>query len=92
MSHTPGPWKRNVNSHSPIYAGEPPKHVFVAVAMADSDITDRERNANCNLIASAPDLLAALKLVIRDRDAGCLRQDTCDHIKTVIAKAEGRNQ
>lgn len=52
--------------------------------------TKGEPIAYCPLHAAAPDLLAAIKLVLRDRDAGCLREDTCEHIAEVIAKAEGR--
>lgn len=46
--------------------------------------------ANSQLYGTAPKMLEALKLVLRDRDAGCLRQDTCEHIESVIKEALGR--
>jgi hypothetical protein len=45
--------------------------------------------ANAQLIAAAPELYAALELVVRDSEAGCLRVDTVEHIKDVLAKARG---
>ncbi len=52
--HTPGPWHRNVNAAYPIYAGDPPNHTLIAVALPGAP----EREANYDLIARAPELLA----------------------------------
>jgi hypothetical protein len=60
-NHTPGPWGRNIKpaSHYPIiYAG---RNTHVAQVISRG-LTDAECEANCDLIAAAPDLLAALTL------------------------------
>lgn len=46
-----------------------------------------EIDANANLIAAAPDLLAALKAVVELSDR---KHDAWDAAKAAIAKAEGR--
>lgn len=43
-----------------------------------------------NLFAAAPEMFEALRLVLRDKESGCLRVDTCNHIETIIAKAEAQ--
>ncbi len=58
-AHTPGPWGRNIKPASKyitIYAG---RNTHVA-HLATGGLTEREIENNCNLIASAPQLLAAL--------------------------------
>jgi len=62
MTYTPGPWKVQPGSGDSEYAfnvvaGEPGSVVLVANVAAEDHAT---RRANARLIASAPDLLAAL--------------------------------
>lgn len=61
-AHTPGPWHRNIKParhYSTIFAG---RCTHVA-RLATDGLTDGEIEANCNLIAAAPELLAALRAV-----------------------------
>ncbi len=59
MSHTPGPWARNISPKYPVYAEA--DHKKVALALNGHDVSDEEAMANLKLIAAAPDLLVALQ-------------------------------
>lgn len=57
--HTPGPWYRNVppaRQYPTVFAG---RNTHIAALRPDSRISDEEAEANLNLIAAAPLLLAA---------------------------------
>ena len=59
--HTPGPWHRNIKpvSRYPIvFAG---RNTHVA-RVETQGLSEDEAEANCALIAAAPDMLAALEL------------------------------
>jgi hypothetical protein len=59
-AHTPGPWHRNIppaTKYTTIFAG---RNTHVARLSVDG-LPAAEVEANCNLIAAAPDLLAALQ-------------------------------
>ena len=61
--HTPGPWGRNIKparKYCIVYAG---RNTHVASICASSEQPDDEIEANCNLIAAAPDLLWALEKI-----------------------------
>jgi hypothetical protein len=92
--HTKGPWESEGNV---VYAlhGEPPRNrffVFVQGGRLD-DATPEECEANARLIASAPDLLAALQAA--DLAISCARRleydDSAvrDQIRAAISKATG---
>ena len=58
--HTPGPWHRNIKpakKYGIIFAG---RNTHVA-GLCVQGLADTEIEANCNLIAAAPELLAALR-------------------------------
>ena len=60
MQHTPGPWHRNIKPathYNTIFAG---RNTHVA-HLAVQGKTEAEVEANCTLIAAAPDLLKALR-------------------------------
>lgn len=78
--HTPGPWYAENDA---VYKDYGDKRYTVAIASDSAEIL-----ANARLIAAAPDLLAALKLV-----AGCVivRQPEMDAVRAAIAKAEVRS-
>jgi hypothetical protein len=60
-AHTPGPWYRNIRAsgkYPTIFAGRNTR-VAVASQQKDSSVTE----ANIDLIAAAPELLAALKKI-----------------------------
>ena len=64
--HTPGPWTVTANEKGPGYhvsAFEASWAQMVTVHASPSRLD--EANANASLIASAPDLLAALEAVLR---------------------------
>lgn len=100
VGHTPGPWKRMRGSQwgpdipyaTPyctwINLGPSDDRAPVAIILTDED---DERtpilSANANLIAAAPDMLAALR-----EAAMCVPPGTqlCNQINAAIAKAEGR--
>lgn len=96
-THTPGNWHLTDRVHD-----HKDGQVWVVTVFADTNVewgkiaaeaiapTREMAIANARLIAAAPDLLAALQLVLRDREAGCLRADTCEHIEMVIRKATER--
>ena len=59
-AHTEGPWHRNIKparKYAVVFAG---RNTHIAV-VCSGGLTDAEVEANCDLIASAPELLAALK-------------------------------
>lgn len=65
--HTQGPWSRNIKpatKYNVIFAGR-----NTHVAKLATDLPEEEVEANCNLIAAAPELLDACKLAV-ERLAG----------------------
>lgn len=90
MTHTSGGWNRNIKpakKYPVVFAGRN-KHVAIVCTQG---LPDTEIEANCNLITAAPDMLAALKEIIRFVDS-----KGSEHInrvpfvaaRTAIAKAE----
>jgi hypothetical protein len=90
--HTPGPWHRNIKpakKYNTVYAGRNTHVAHLDVA----GLTDEQIEANCDLIAAAPSLLAALKALQTwswsqrwaDREA-----DMWHAADAAIAKAEGK--
>jgi hypothetical protein len=62
--HTPGPWYRNIRAagkYPIIFSGDAPNHEHIAQALQLRGRPD-EVEANIDLIAAAPALLAALRL------------------------------
>lgn len=65
---------------------------FYSIAMIIDDVDDKQKRANACLIAAAPELLIALKLLI---DAGAIEKtskDTYDFVMNTMAKAEDRKR
>jgi hypothetical protein len=87
-SYTPGPWQVAEGPDDMDDAVFLVRHgcgIRIAEVIAvDHPYMMRNGEANARLIAAAPELLEALQLVLRDSDAGCLRVDTCEHIKALI--------
>ena len=102
--HTPGPWMVESDGkedatvtaftavhHNPVYICR----VYGEGVLARAGDSTEERAANAALIASAPDLLAALRELLSeciDTDGSLLRptQYVVDRASAAIAKAEGR--
>lgn len=86
-SHTPGPW--NSDDWGKISADDGRAVAFAAGARVDvADVESRngEASANARLIAAAPDMYRALRVMARHHSAS-------PHIglaRAAIAKAEGR--
>lgn len=109
MSHTPGPWVNdgwdnfNPEQLEPVCVIQAPTRIIVAFTYTDADTwegayADTECIANANLMATAPELLEALKLVMskhmRSKKGGYWMQhgsfqDELDNFEALIAKAEG---
>lgn len=89
--HTPGPWSYNyIGSHGYcIYEGATPggKHIGLSILYKKDG-----GEANARLIAAAPDLLEALRVVLnsdmamREEDEGQTSK-TLDVVRAAIAKA-----
>ena len=119
--HTQGPWKVKLKPRkwnptmccpeSEVWAikGPDKKHSPVAMVRVEGlglGPSKAVRKANANLIAAAPDLLAALEAVIEDLEGGIAQADEegasqdwledannrLDAAKAAIAKATGANQ
>jgi hypothetical protein len=89
-AHTPEPWE--------IAKGDDGRFIDIVDVNGDGILsTLRNRNAesaaNIHLLAAAPDLLAALKVVIDDSvwcHANFCECKVCKQVRAAIAKAEGR--
>jgi len=66
MNHTPGPWHRNIraNGKYPVVFAGRNQHV----AKVEQQTLGAETEANIDLIAAAPDLLAALQWALGQID------------------------
>jgi len=90
IKHTPGPWtaidvEGNPSRSFTIDAGVHIGSLAVWPVAAD------EMQANARLIASAPDLLAALQSIVASADANCgdSLANAIDTARAAIAKAGG---
>lgn len=93
--HTPGPWHRNIppaRKYCVVFSG---RNTHVAAVKSDG-LTDSEIEANCNLIAAAPDLLEALDYALSalahcraDKGYGSMQSRAANLAANAIAKARG---
>ena len=98
--HTPGPWRVDVaqDTNGTIHSvdvREAAYGLFVASVEAHTE-EHADVMANARLIAAAPDLLAALRLVERQHEGRVVglgqkhcECDVCEVVRAAIAKAEG---
>jgi hypothetical protein len=90
MTHTPGPWVNDnglVNGLDP-RAGIKGPRSFDIFDAADWPGDEEEAQANAALIAAAPEMLAALKKMLKSF-RGRMWIGGVNEIEGVIAKAEG---
>lgn len=92
--HTPGPWNAVELSYNSsayyIYGSGKDKRSLAVAHIPRSTIQPME--ANARLIAAAPDLLAALKLLlVCVDDEGRQREEPFVSVRAAIAKATGAN-
>ncbi|MCK9525969.1 MAG: hypothetical protein M0R49_08580 [Limnochordia bacterium] len=88
MNHTPGPWTTKEGKVTSNYGSVASLNIAHAKGFAP---TEEEKRANARLIAAAPEMLEALKL-IADTPCNHGAQDICPReiAQAAIAKAEGR--
>jgi len=79
MSHTPGPWYIETDhiTEKPEFIRAHIDGEMFDLLNFDCDETENT-NANARLIAAAPDLLHALRLMLREHDALQLSQNRTD--------------
>jgi len=86
--HTPGPWHTAPDKSFYVFA-----HGSLAEQAGVTDgpfICSASTQSNARLIAAAPDLLAALRLIEIDRDGdGFICREAMDQVRAAIARAEG---
>lgn len=87
--HTPGPWHRNIRANGKypvVFAG---RNTHVATA-AQFPQNPEETEANIDLIAAAPELLAALQALLADKYlSDPINADRMAQARAAIAKATG---
>lgn len=96
--HTPGPWEACISSNSDTYMIFGPRNEDI-VAHVPEFMAMPIVTANANLIAAAPDMLAALQSVDREIEAligeaqwyasGNQAANLCRKVRAAIAKATG---
>lgn len=96
--HTPGPWKLTETTHEKIIsswdiqAGEHQINVFPYKRIYSDDgaksglVIDKQKMADARLIAAAPELLEALKGVVKVADRATVEFDAA---RAAINKTEG---
>lgn len=102
VKHTPGPWQQhdNVYPYGPSYAAtvwgpEGPGHGLIADCR--QSLLMYEAVANARLIAAAPELLAAIKRLMKRPECQCSHNANpgmaaaIDEAICAVAKAEGRS-
>lgn len=96
--HTPGPWAVEDPMFGELTIVETGKQTYEWRFIASIDISPNdpdhsipifEAKANARLISAAPDLLAALKELVGQRDAHFHTLSAWDAARAAIAKAEG---
>ena len=100
IKHTPGPWR--IGATPPNGEQTIGTRQGLMVAVATTGIALNETLANARLIAAAPDLLEALKLVVQDDEEWAASDMACDldesklpwlaPARAVIAQAQGHKQ
>lgn len=84
MAHTPGPWRFEEGTKT--IRAVPSNHWLASMNSWDGAV---DHAANARLIAAAPDMLAALKLVADSGKFSCFDDSAWDAVNDAIAKAEG---
>ncbi|TIS78005.1 MAG: hypothetical protein E5W94_11455 [Mesorhizobium sp.] len=84
--HTPGPWEAgSERGYAELNGVQIRDRVGLVLAVAIGDVPELDSKANARLIAAAPELLAALKAVVRVADRNT---DEFDLARAAIANAE----
>ena len=98
VKHTPGPWSYGdgvITCRKEAFMPNNAKRIICIARCDDKEVNFLENismgelHANARLIASAPELLEALKNCINALYGGYSPHDAIEQAKQVIAKAEG---
>jgi len=92
-SHTPGPWEIKPRVHAEMFAAIMGADGHLVVNLGDGGNGIEQQTANGHLIAAAPDLLAALEVLlgrIETRFLGEVEKREADQARAAIAKAKGK--
>lgn len=85
VSHTPGPWSLRDDFDVVDAYG-----AVVAETVSEGNVSEHEQAANAQLIAAAPEILAALRDMISEWSVlGRINTETWDRARDASAKAEG---
>lgn len=95
MKHTPGPWKIMMESNDAIIRYSDGELVSYVARIYDGTLCPEHGTveANAHLIASAPEMLGALKRLLRQYEIVApeyFNVEAAVNAKQAIAKAEGR--
>ena len=97
--HTPGPWLRDGNTiytlqHNGWYKGQEQfrNRLHISLQPGPPDMTQEEWEANGNLIAAAPELLAACECLVSAADEHDSPIEAIDRARTALRKAKGESQ
>ena len=102
MKHSPAPWTVEDGEAGSGYGKYQTEFIRDAngdVVATMADFASADRAANANLVAAAPEMLGALKIILRqpcpkdtngDGDCGRVACPFCGLTKIVIGKAEGK--
>lgn len=86
--HTPGPWR--VGDAGSTVFGAPGSRPLMVASITHRIVPDATQRANARLIAAAPEMLDALRLVLRQGEAIHPDMSTLSYVREAIAKAEGQ--
>lgn len=93
-THTPGPWTARVKRTGESWWVVAPRPNGQEGYLAECVGRQEANEANARLIAAAPDLLAALRVLLGTSECSCEGDcvPDCTHViaRAAIAKAEGR--
>ena len=94
--HTPGPWEVGAAPTSVYAPVTPDSYVYIASASSRGSNDEETDQANARLIAAAPELLAALRALVKQHDRPHGFDDSGWYIeqleaaRAAIAQAEGK--
>ena len=91
QGHTPGPWTYGVPSPGANFSIYSTKMSIGRLGIASNSKRAAEGEANARLIAAAPDLLAALKMVQRSTEWPTMESETQDAVSAAISRATGED-
>jgi hypothetical protein len=89
ITHTPGPWHRNIRSEGEYPTIFSDRDEFTTIAVVTKMPIAAETEANIDLISAAPDMLRALKIMCNPPNTDTVWEIALG--REAIAKAEGHS-